>query len=839
VVKNSRKSAAILANLFFDNPTSKFKLIGITGTNGKTTTANLIYQILIKLGYKVGIIGTFGYTINNENFSSKRTTPDIIDLNKIFQKMEDTDFVVMEVSSHAIALQRVFSLSFDAGIFTNLTQDHLDFHKNLKEYAQTKFKLFDYVNRNNGISIVNTDDKFGKDFFEKINGKKFNYSKNISDYQILNIEAKIDENKFTLKNKNRQINFQTNLIGNFNIYNLVATISVLDQLLSDISLQKLANLTNTLSIISGRLEKINNDKNIGIFIDYAHTPDALKNVLSTLFKLTKKRIITVFGAGGERDKTKRPAMLKAALKYSDFTILTNDNPRYEKSEEIINDLLNGAKKSSNIWIMRDRKIAIESAIKLAQSGDIVLIAGKGHETYQAIKGKKIDFNDKKQAINALSKTDNLKNLAISFDPLILEYILDISLKTKQFEIITEISTDSRNIKENSLFIALKGDNFDGHDYVNEVLKKNCWAIVNTDFPTQNNRLIKVQNTLEAYGKLANHYRKLFGAIPIGITGTYGKTTVKEYLGNILEENAPVLKTYANENNLIGLPKTIFKLQPFHKFGIFELGSNQFGEIAKLTKILEPEIGIITAVGPSHLEFLENENGVYEEKSALLRSSLKRRYYPGKDEKFLEFEGKTFGYKKNYNFSISAVSQIEEKTNFKLNNENFSIPTPFSEYALNAGIAISVCQELGFANEVIQKGLNKTLEISARMEIVNSNQRILLIDCYNANPDSMKAAITFWKNYHPEKPHIALLGDMLELGELTEFYHKKIWHQLKDMNYNMLISVGKLAKLFGAEHHFEDVNALLKSDILKNLAENSVILLKASHGIELEKIIKKL
>ncbi len=841
LVENTRMAAAILANLFFENPSSKVKLIGVTGTNGKTTISNLIYQILLRSNYKTGLIGTFGYSINNQHYSTQRTTPDIIDLNKILNEMinKDVEYVVMEVSSHAIALNRIFTLQFNAAIFTNLTQDHLDFHEDLNEYAKIKFRLFDYVEKCSGISLINIDDRFGKKLYNKLNKNKFSISFEQADYRIQNLQTDQTKNSFQLISNQIQCNIESNLIGKFNAFNLAAAIAIIKLMIPKISVNDLESKTNNLRSIPGRLEKIQNDRGIGLFIDYAHTPDALYNVLSTLAKLRKKRLICIFGAGGNRDKNKRPKMLQAALEFADLIVLTNDNPRDEDSAEIIRDILQSTRDMRNIVIIRDRKVAIQTTIKLSQKEDIVLIAGKGHETYQEIKGKKHHFDDKEEAIKSLQITKSSNELEIPLDPLLLERVFDQKLNNTSETLITDISTDSRRISPNSLFIALKGENYDGHDFVKEVLKKNCWTIVSNDHKCDDTSVINVSNTLEAYGKLASVYKSYFNLLSIGITGTYGKTTVKEYLANILNYDAAVLKTHANENNLIGLPKTIFKLNFKHRYGVFELGSNHFGEIKTLTKILNPDIGIITAIGPSHLKFLHDKDGIYKEKSSLFRTDLIQRFYPGDYTKFQEFKGKSFGYSKYDDYAISNVTADNGKTHFNINNISYTIQTPFIKYALNAAIAIAVCTEIGLNRTIIKNGVLKPLDNPMRMEIKKKKERILLIDCYNANPDSMKAAISFWNNYYPEKPHIAILGDMLELGKLTNYYHKKIWHQLKKIKNKKIISVGKYAKLFEASDHFDIVEDLLSSDIIDRFQENAVILIKASHGISLEKIIGRL
>lgn len=840
LVSDSRKAASVLAKFYYNDPTSKFKLIGITGTNGKTTIAHIIHEIFLKNNIPVGMIGTLGYKIKNQSFSTERTTPDIFDLNKIFSEMAENKikYVIMEVSSHALVLQRVFGCKFDLAIFTNLSQDHLDFHKNLQDYANTKFQLFENLKAKNGIAIINIDDKFGKQFYNKLNTRKKSISFQKSDYKISNIFSNVFGSNFFLENSKKQ-KIKTKLIGNFNVFNVTAAIAACLELQVPIAEEELVKTIDKIQTVEGRLQTIPNHKEIGIYVDYAHTPDALENVLSTIRQVAKKRLICVFGAGGNRDKIKRPRMLEAALQKADLTIITNDNPRHENPVEIIRDIVKNTKPEKNYWIIRNRKIAIQTAIHSAKKGNIVLIAGKGHETYQEIKGVKHHFDDREIAAEALQKNSSYE-LSFPIDPIILAEIFQNKLNLENEEMIFHVSTDSRTIKSNSLFFALKGENFDGHNYVKKILEiESCWAVVKKDFHLNHPRLIRVGDTLQAYGKLAAKYKTLFNLKTIAITGSSGKTTTKEYLTNILSQKYNVHKTFANENNLIGLPKTIFNLQQKHDFAILELGTNQFGEIEKLTAIANPDFSVITSIGPSHLEFLIDEAGVFKEKIKIFNHKNSINFFPGDDERFKNYKGITFGFRKDNNYILSEIKQFDNRTEFKINKDFFEIPTPFSTFSQNALIAAAICYELGFKKTVIQAGLNQSLKINYRMNIIKSKEKIILADCYNANPDSMRAAIQFWLRFKPQKPHVAILGDMLELGKLTEKYHRNILHQLDGEEIEELISVGNLARNYNANKHFQTIEELLESNVLKNFPSNSVILIKASHGIKLEKILKRI
>jgi UDP-N-acetylmuramoyl-tripeptide--D-alanyl-D-alanine ligase len=525
-------------------------------------------------------------------------------------------------------------------------------------------------------------------------------------------------------------------------------------------------------------------------------------------------------------------MYQAAKKYSDICLVTNDNPRWEAPHKIIRDIISQANPEDNFWILPDRKKAIQTAISLAKSEDIVLVAGKGHETYQEIKGEKHYLNDVEIAESKINY--NSAPLSIPMHSLFLEKIFAYQLPNQY---ITAISTDSRQLQPTSLFFALTGDNFDAHDYIDDVLAiPNCLAVVKENFPNPNKRLLKVKSPLEAMGKLAKKYLQLFNVTKIALTGSVGKTTCKEFIYNILSEAGATQKTLANENNQIGLPRTIFRMKPATKYAVLELGTNHFGEIEYLTQIAQPNIGIITKIGATHLEFLKSIEGVFQEKSALMRFPLQTRIFPGDENRFRDFEGITFGKKPNNDFQIHKITNLDNKTTFWLNNEDYEINSPFSVHAYNAAIAVILAKKLQIDEKFIHTGLAKPLRVNYRMQIMQFQQQTYLADCYNANPDSMLAAIEFWQNYQSHRPHVAILGDMLELGQSAAKHHKDISRKMKNEKFDSFISIGKYATLYEADNHFDSVDDFLQADI--SFAHDAVILLKASHSIELEKIVER-
>ncbi|MBW6516422.1 MAG: UDP-N-acetylmuramoyl-L-alanyl-D-glutamate--2,6-diaminopimelate ligase [Candidatus Cloacimonetes bacterium] len=939
VVSDTRKALALLAALYLNDPSADLFLIGVTGTNGKTSIVKIIENIMLKQGLSVATIGTLGYSINGEHYSLERTTPDITELNEILQKMrqEKIKFVVMEVSSHALKLDRVYGLKFNIAVFTNLTREHLDFHKDMEDYYQSKKKLFKYLKDKASVALINIDDPYGKKLYNEYQGAKYSISEQTEGDISFRVDKRdlsetifnldLTDKMFTdsIKDQKKSIKISTHLLGVHNAFNIAAAVTASKIAAPQLDLDRIT--TSLPTYIKGRLQKVANDHNISCYIDYAHTPDALKTVCSTLKSVlqgknrdlsefeTKGRLITVIGAGGDRDKGKRKEMTNAILQHADYAIITSDNPRSENPLDIIIDLIGHLHPLSNYWIVVDREEAIRTAISLISKKDILLIAGKGHETYQELSSGKIPFDDYLISQDAISKryegakgegrrarereSDAPVSFCLSHSPasirtsvpldliqvrLLLELNRDFDAYCSQqqktnknimlydnssrIELLrsrglTElnltfqsVSTDTRTIGDNSLFFALRGENFDGHKYVSEALKfKNNWAVVDEDFEFEgvkntldSQRIIRVNNAQDAYSLLAKKYRSLFNVPIVAITGSSGKTTTKEYCYNILSiKSQPVLKNFANENNILGVSKTLFRLSSYQYMAIIEVGSNHFGEIQRLADICEPEIAIITNIGPSHLEFLQDLDGVFREKSALLKRDLWFALIPLHDPYFDDLPGNLLrigfeekGVKHHKNYIVKIIDLAQNNSRFVLNNESYKIASDLPFNILNAAFAVALAKNFGFERETIQSGLDLPVSLQDRMEIYYEKDRLIISDCYNANPISMKLAIDYWLLREKKEPHIAILGDMLELGNDSEKYHLEIRDHITDRSKHhqivpQIITVGNLSKLYEGERHFKNVEALLASDLLAHLAKKAVILIKGSHSIHLEKI----
>ncbi|MFD2530421.1 UDP-N-acetylmuramoyl-L-alanyl-D-glutamate--2,6-diaminopimelate ligase [Polaribacter marinaquae] len=406
-VVDTNVALAIIASNYYDNPSSKLPLIGVTGTNGKTTIATLLYQLFKKAGYKVGLLSTVKVLVDNEEFKATHTTPDSVAINSYLDKMVEAgvDFCFMEVSSHGIHQKRTEGLVFAGGIFTNLSHDHLDYHETFAEYRNVKKEFFDALPKN-AFALTNLDDKNGSYMLQNTRAAKKTYAlKTIADFKAKILEKQLSGTLITVDG----VEVWTKLIGVFNIYNLTAIIATAELL----GLEKLEVLTivSQLESVSGRFEYVVSKDGVTAIVDYAHTPDALKNVLETIndIRTGNEQVITVVGCGGDRDKTKRPKMANIAAQLSNQVVFTSDNPRTENPQTILEEMEVGVSSENyrKTLTVLDRKQAIKTACKFSNAGDIILIAGKGHENYQEINGIRTHFDDLEEVKNCFNQLNNL------------------------------------------------------------------------------------------------------------------------------------------------------------------------------------------------------------------------------------------------------------------------------------------------------------------------------------------------------------------------------------------------------------------------------------------------
>ncbi|GGE22572.1 UDP-N-acetylmuramoyl-L-alanyl-D-glutamate--2,6-diaminopimelate ligase [Marinithermofilum abyssi] len=413
LVPDTRRAMAVVAAAFYRHPTRELKLIGVTGTNGKTTTVHLIQHILQEQGKKTGIIGTINMRIGEKTYPVRNTTPDVDELQKSFRMMADAGchYALIEVSSHALDLGRTRGCEFRTGVFTNLSQDHLDYHQTMEKYRDAKGLLFTQLGNRYGdepteqpLAVLNADEEASGHFARITSAQVITYGiDRPADVRAENIRYTSNGTHFTLHTFKGSVEMSLKMMGKFSVYNALAATAV--ALGEGISLEDIARALANMQGVAGRLERVDEGQPFTVLVDYAHTPDGLENVLSTITEFAEGRIFCVVGCGGDRDRTKRPIMAKIAAQYSDVTVITSDNPRTEEPQQIVDDMLEGlcGVPAEKYTVILNRAEAIHHAVKSAKPGDVVLIAGKGHETYQEVNGVRHDFDDRQVAREAIQQ----------------------------------------------------------------------------------------------------------------------------------------------------------------------------------------------------------------------------------------------------------------------------------------------------------------------------------------------------------------------------------------------------------------------------------------------------
>lgn len=411
-VPDTRRAMAVVAAKFYGYPTKELKLIGVTGTNGKTTTTYLIEQLLQDKGASTGVIGTIQTKIKGKTLPTRNTTPEAVELQKTFRMMQDEgcEYSVIEVSSHALDMGRTRGCQFHIGVFTNLTQDHLDYHGTMEKYREAKSLLFSQLGnayagelQSNPLAIFNADDEASNYFMKRTAAQVLTYGiDQPADVRAENIQFSASGTSFILKTFRGEVPVQIKLAGKFNVYNVLAAVSV--ALVEGMDLHQIRSSLAEIKGVAGRFESVDLGQSFSVLVDYAHTPDSLENVLTTIREFARGRVICLVGCGGDRDRSKRPIMADIAVKYSDHAIFTSDNPRTEDPMAILEDMLTGVKscRQERYTVIGDRSQAIHEAVKQAEPEDVILIAGKGHETYQEINGVRHHFDDREAARDAIA-----------------------------------------------------------------------------------------------------------------------------------------------------------------------------------------------------------------------------------------------------------------------------------------------------------------------------------------------------------------------------------------------------------------------------------------------------
>ena len=865
--KNIRKLLAEIAFKIYKNKPNN--LIAVTGTNGKSSVSDFYFQLLKLNKIKVASIGTLGVKSKNIRRNLQNTTIDPIRMGQILSKLKSQKInnVIMEASSHGLTQHRLDGLKFSSGIFTNLSQDHLDYHKNFKDYFKAKQYLFENLIRKKGNVITDeTLPEFKRikkiAISRKLKLQVLNNSKN--QFQILSHSYRGEKQilKIRYYNLTREINL--NLIGKIQLKNILMAIIAAKN--SNISLIKILNVLSQLKPIDGRLEKIGKIKNRSkVILDYAHTPDALRICLSNLKEqFPNKKIILLFGCGGNRDQNKRFKMGKIACDYSNEIYLTDDNPRFEDPRKIRDDIKKGIQDTS-IKEIPDRKKAISEAIKNLNTGDILLVAGKGHEKTQDFGKKKIYFSDKKIILDCIK----LKNTSLSKN-FKINIIKELSKIKNKIPLVKadKARINSKEVNKNDIFFAIKGKKNDGNKYIGEAFKNKASLVVVNKVQNKFNskRQIKVRNTLKFMTEISKIFRQNIDTNIIAITGSCGKTTLKELLGNVLGKISSVSISPKSYNNKFGVPLSLLNLKHSDEFGVLEVGMDKKGEIDNLTNIIKPNVGLITNINYAHAKNFKNIKQIALAKAEIIKNILPNGFVVlNADDSFFKLHKKiaennninviSFGIKtKKANVKLFNIKKVKKafKIKVKLNDKfkYFIISNNFQSNIYNilsALSVISIYKDVLKLNEKIFLDFRSPAGRGDHSTIKIGNKKINLIDeSYNSNPLSLKSALKNYDNIDTKKYRkYLLLGDMMELGSHSKKLHQSIVPIINETNIDKVFVMGKMVREI-----FDNIVKVKRGRILENKSgifelikkdfnNNDYLMIKASNATGFNSIVNNL
>ena len=862
--KNVRK---LLSELSYKITKNKPKnLIAVTGTNGKSSIADFYFQLLNLSNKKVASIGTLGIRTKNNLKNASNTTLDPIRLSKILNdlKKQRIDNVILEASSHGLKQNRLDGLKFNTAIFTNLSHDHLDYHKTFNDYLKSKLYLFEKLLKSRGNIITDGQIPEYKNLKKISLNNKFNLqvlSKSNNGIDIYSHKFKDDKQIIEITHNQKHYKLQTDLIGRIQLKNLF--MAMLAAKKSNLKFDKIVKLASRVKSVSGRFEKIGTLKNKSkVILDYAHTPDALNTCLSNLKEqFENKRIFIVFGCGGNRDKDKRPMMGKIANQYCDRVYLTDDNPRDENPKKIRLAIKKKIDKSK-VFEISKRSKAIQNAIFDLKTGDILVIAGKGHEQTQDY-GKFVNkFSDRLEIL----KNIKLKNKILSTN-LKINILKEIS-NSPQINSnikINNASINSKTINKNDIFFAIKGNNKDGNLYVNEAIQNGASLVIANNQKKSKKKII-VDNTLHLLTEASSKLRENLSSKIISITGSCGKTSLKELLGKTLSKISNVTYSPKSFNNKFGVPLSLFNLRKNDEFGIFEIGMDRKGEIDYLSKIIKPDVGVITNISYAHIKNFKNIHQVALAKSEIINNIKTNGFLVlNRDDKFYNLH-KKIAKKKNINiFTFSLKNKladiflkkiVKEKSKYKiLVNVNkkqtyFYVRSIFENNLKNLLAAIAI-MSIYKDTQKLDKNIFFDYEIAkGRGDITKvkfNKKNIYIVDeSYNSNPLSLKSAI---KNFDELKIDNSkkklILGDMLELGNFSKKLHLEVGKEINKTSLKNINVVGKhiLHTYKNLDKHRRGVILKDKSkiiDLIKNdLNNNDYLMIKGSNSTGLNNLVNKL
>ena len=889
-VNGSRRVAAEMAGRYFRHPAETMHIFGMTGTKGKTTSTYILHEILERSGRSCGLIGTVENKIGAKSEKAKHTTPEAWQFQSLLRQMKDEDVsdCVMEVSSLGLKFYRTYGVRFEVGVFTNFLNDHVSDgeHETEEDYFRSKLMLFDHCR----IALVNKNTRRLDEvlaYAQEHTEKCYTYSMNgDADFYVRDMVSTKKDGvpgmQFTFVCPGYEEQMFVPLLCDFNVDNALCAAAT--AYLAGVGKEDIRNGMTFVSV-PGRMEKIDNELGIRVYVDYAHNGDSLKVLLRAIRPSCEGRIITVFGCGGDRPHDRRYTMGEVSARYSDYTVVTTDNSRTESFEQISGMIVEGIKRvpGAPYCIIEDRKEAIAKACDMATEEDIVVIAGKGHETTMTIGTNIIEFVDSvvtAEVLREIEKERKEKQAKFTLE----EILKATGGELKQWNgqngaedpasyVVSGVSTDSKKIKNGNLFIALIGERFDGNTFAAGAAKAGAAALIlsTMEYAPEDVPVILVPDTKIALEKLAEYYRLRLGCRVIAVTGSVGKTSTRQMITSALSEGCKVHVTKHNNNNEIGLSKTILAAPEDVDVIVLEMGMRLRGEISELTNIAHPDVAVITNIGVAHIERLHTQHEIllakleileglpeggllilpYADKmlqdavsEGLIRKDVRIAYTSTEEVVFPDYAVGTA-------VAVNIRSE-QEKLFFRIRagfgqavESDVCVNAIGLHHASNAlaGFLCGLYMEID--TEIIAAGITSFYQIGHRERQVNIEGVHFLDDSYNAGPESMMSAFASIRRMAKDGKAYACVGDMLELGNVSEEKHFEIGERAAKEKLDGLLVLGQYKEqvLRGVRSVSEDMPVFLfqnKKEMTEKLSKlvkpGDYVLLKASHSFEMYTIL---
>lgn len=840
-VQGLRGLLGAVADEWYGRPSAALSVVAVTGTNGKTSCAQWIAQALNASGRPCGTIGTFGAVLpDGQALGGHLTTPDVLTMHRVLAAMRDSGarVVALEASSIGLDQGRLDGVRIEVAAFTNLTRDHLDYHGSMTHYEQAKARLLEWPGL--AAAIINADDVVGARWLRDLpDTLAMGYAQRdtTAAFHVRDLRATTHGQVFTLVAPDGEAQIVSSLLGEHNVSNLLLVAGVLSRL--GWPLGQIAGALAKTRPVEGRLQVVTpligaeqkRDAGPLVVVDYSHTPDSLSRALTALRAVAQARggeLVCLFGCGGERDAGKRPVMGDIAARLADRITVSSDNPRGEPPDAIITQILSGVPASARLTVQPDRAMAIMQTIWAARTEDVILLAGKGHETYQEVAGVKSPFDDREWARLALLLTR-----------------------------LQALSTDTRCIGVGELFLALAGENFDGHDYLAQAQQAGaCAAVVAQAVKDVTLPQIVVGDTRAALMRIGAAWRSRFSLPVIAVAGSNGKTTTKEMISAILAEwqgCAGRLATAGNFNNDIGVPLTLLRLRPEHHAAVFELGMNHPGEIAVLAEMAAPSVAVITNAQREHQEFMHSVEAVARENGSVIEALPKDgvAVFPGDDEHCGIWETQAgarrvlrFGLQAGLDVYAEDIAATAQGSRCRVVTPagvtTLNLPVPGLHNVRNALASIGAALAVGATLVQAVRALEGFSAVEGRMQRQALPDGMTLIDdTYNANPDSVRAAIDVLAQL--PGPRALVLGDMGEVGDNGPAMHREVGEYARGRGIEALFTLGQASRDSAAAFGegalaCADVDEIL---IALRAMRAASVLVKGSRFMRMERVVKQL